>query len=554
MTKLRAVIILATLLGALSPQLARAQQKKAEAAKVTYEDVAKIFGQRCAQCHNSARPRGDLDLSSFEAVLQGGISGKVVVAGKSGDSLLFTAVAHLEEPKMPPNRKIAQSEIDTIKKWIDDGLIERLGKKGATALTNPAAPPRKLDGLGVAEAFTRPTPITALAVSPVVPMAAVAGKKQVVIYDFSIAKVLGGLSFPEGEVFSLRFSPDGKLLMAAGGVGGQSGAVVGFEVGTWKRLFTISDPSEAVLAADLSRDKTMVAFGGPGKTVKVASIPDGKIIHTLRKPTDFVLSVAFSPEGLLVAAGDRFGGLYVWETRSGKEFYTLRGHTKGVTGIAWAADSNSFVTCSEDTTVRRWDMHAGTEVFQWEASEEGLLDIACHPSGTIVTAGRDGQVKIWDRMGILKSKFGPVDDAVLKVAMTNDAKTIFSSDWSGSVRSWPLAGGTPVKFALPLVAKAAPLTVVPVPTPALPVVAIRNPVPAGAATGPVNGQDLPRMEAALKSVEEAAEKMKEEAARNPKNEALTKAYLQLCEAALAMKAEVIKAKASSEIAKTQEKQ
>jgi hypothetical protein len=157
-------------------------------------------------------------------------------------------------------------------------------------------------------------------------------------------------------------------------------------------------------------------------------------------------------------------------------------------------------------------------------------------------------------MGILKSKFGPVDDAVLKVAMTNDAKTIFSSDWSGSVRSWPLAGGTPVKFALPLVAKAAPLTVVPVPTPALPVVAIRNPVPAGAATGPVNGQDLPRMEAALKSVEEAAEKMKEEAARNPKNEALTKAYLQLCEAALAMKAEVIKAKASSEIAKTQEKQ
>ena len=45
--------------------------------------------------------------------------------------------------------------------------------------------------------------------------------------------------------------------------------------------------------------------------------------------------------------------------------------------------------------------------------------------------------------------------------------------------------------------------------------------------------DLDRKRAALKAVEDAAEKLKEEAARNPKNAALAKAYLQLCEAALA---------------------
>ena len=42
----------------------------------------------------------------------------------------------------------------------------------------------------------------------------------------------------------------------------------------------------------------------------------------------------------------------------------------------------------------------------------------------------------------------------------------------------------------------------------------------------------------------AAEKLKDEAARDPANAALAKAYLQLCEAALAMKAEVLAAEAA----------
>jgi hypothetical protein len=55
----------------------------------------------------------------------------------------------------------------------------------------------------------------------------------------------------------------------------------------------------------------------------------------------------------------------------------------------------------------------------------------------------------------------------------------------------------------------------------------------------VSSADLERKRATLKAIEDAAEKMKDEAARNPRNEALAKAYLHLCEAALAMKVEVL---------------
>jgi WD40 repeat protein len=503
-------------------------------------DVKPILRKHCLACHNGERPRGELDLSSYENLLTGGLSGKAVVAKKPEESPLYTMTAHLEDPKMPPNKpKIPQRELDTIRKWIDGGLVEKSGAAVATITPAPS-----VAGLGAATPLARATPVTALAASPVAPLVAVSGKKQVLVYELPAGKLLGAVPFPEGEVHALRFSRDGAILIAGGGVGGQSGTVVGFEVGTWKRLFAVGDETDAVLAADISADKTRVVFGGPGRAVKVVSVPDGKQLHTFRKPTDWVLSVGFSPEGLLVAGGDRFGGLYVWETKSGKEFLTLRGHTKGVTGLAWRADSDALASSSEDGTVRVWDMHSGNEAAKWTAHADGALDIAFHSTGVIATAGRDSRVKMWDAKGKSLADIGPASDVVLKNAISADAKTVVTGDWSGEVRVWPAAGGPGAKLALPIESKPIAAVVVPVAAPAL--IPVSTPVaPARPAASVVNSFDLTRKRAALKAIEDAAEKLKDEAARNPKNQALAKAYLQLCEAALAMKAEVLEAESAT---------
>jgi WD40 repeat protein len=331
----------------------------------------------------------------------------------------------------------------------------------------------------------------------------------------------------------LTFSRDGSVLLAAGGVGGQSGAVVGFDTKSWKRQFTLADETEAVLAADISPDNTRVAFGGPNKLVKVASVPDGKLLHTFRKPTDWVLSVGFSPDGLLVAAGDRFGGLNLWEAKSGKEFYTLRGHTKGVTGIAWRTDADVLLSGSQDGTVRAWDLHTGEEKAKFDAHSGGVQDVSVVGKGTLATAGRDGKVRVWEASGKRTAEFATTDE-VTRVAFTADGKGVLSGDWAGEVRSWPTAGGEGSKLPLPVEKKPTAVAIVAVPNPELPLV---KPVEPAAVA--VSGTDLDRKRATLQAIEVAAEKMKDEAARNPQNAALAKAYLQLCEAALAMKAEVI---------------
>lgn len=497
---------------------------------VTFDDVKPIFKKHCGNCHNAERPRGDLDLSTHAAVMAGGISGKVVAEGKPEGSMLYTLTAHLEDPKMPPNSpKIPQRELDTIKKWIVDGLREKPEGKVAASVA------KAVEGLTAAAPLARNTPVTALAVHPKLPLAAVPGKKQILLLDTAANKVTGAVAFPEGELHALKYSRDGSILLAAGGVGGQSGAVVGFDTKSWKRVFTMADETEAVLAADISPDNTRVVLGGPNKVVKVAGVPDGKVLHTFRKPTDWVLSAGFSPDGLLVAAGDRFGGLYMWETKSGKEFYTLRGHTKGVTGIAWRTDADVLLSSSNDGTVRTWDLHTGEEKAKIDAHAGGVQDVNV-TGGKVVTAGRDGKVRVWDAAGKKLAEFAASDE-VLKVAIAADGKAVLSGDWSGEARAWPTAGGEGVKLPLPVETKPAKVAIVAVPNPELPPAPVVKPAEPAA----VSGADLDRKRATLKSIEEAAERMKDEAARSPQNQALAKAYLQLCEAALAMKAEVIAA-------------
>src|SRR5262249_30849713 len=83
----------------LVPSLGRAQEK------ITYQDhILHLIENNCAKCHNPDKKKGDLDLTSFSALMAGGGSGKIVVAGDPDGSKMNRVVNHLEEPNMPPNK------------------------------------------------------------------------------------------------------------------------------------------------------------------------------------------------------------------------------------------------------------------------------------------------------------------------------------------------------------------------------------------------------------------------------------------------------------------
>ena len=435
----------------------------ADGKKPTYDDdVLPVLKQSCVNCHGNDKQKGGLNLASFSAAMQGGSSGAVVTPGDPDKSRLFTLSAHKEEPKMPPNSaKLDPAKLDTLRLWIEQGARENSGSKtvaparpktdiGLKSVVKgrPEGPPPmpqagklRLDPVVRAR---RPGAVLALAASPWAPLVAVGGQRQVLLYNSDTADLVGVLPFEHGQVNCLKFSRNAKLLLAAGGRGGQSGKAVLFNVETGETVIEVGTESDAILAADVSADQTQIAVGGPSKLVRVYSTQDGSQIREIKKHTDWVTAVEYSPDGVLLATGDRNGGLFVWEAFTGREYFSLRGHTAMITDVSWRDDSNLLASASEDTTIRLWEMENGNQVKGWGAHGGGAAAVRFTHDNKLASTGRDRVTKVWDQNGGLQKQFEPFPDLGLRVAVAHDNARVFGGDWSGQVRGWAVAGGKAV--------------------------------------------------------------------------------------------------------------
>ena len=126
------------------PKKGEKQDKKADAKKDGAKDASEkvdfaaqvwpILEKNCIECHKTAstgsdgkkkRPKGGVTLDSKDGI-EKSKKGKLVVGKKPDDSLLVHSITLPadDEDRMPPAKKgdpLAQTDIDLIKKWIDEG-------------------------------------------------------------------------------------------------------------------------------------------------------------------------------------------------------------------------------------------------------------------------------------------------------------------------------------------------------------------------------------------------------------------------------------------------
>jgi mono/diheme cytochrome c family protein len=133
-TRLQLLVLFATL--ALAPALSAADPgKKPDFTRLPppasgpvdfAKDIQPIFAAHCFKCHGAEKQKGGLRLDLRQGALEGGDSGKVIVAGKSAESKLIHLVAKLDgETQMPPageDRKLlTPDQIGKLRTWIDSG-------------------------------------------------------------------------------------------------------------------------------------------------------------------------------------------------------------------------------------------------------------------------------------------------------------------------------------------------------------------------------------------------------------------------------------------------
>jgi len=178
-------------------------------------EVYPFLKANCLACHNESKPKAGLSLESPQDMLKGGDSGPAIVAGKGGESFLFTTAAHLEDPAMPPANNKSKAEnlkpdqLALLKLWIDQGA------KGDAVSSAAPTSWTLLKG---------PQPIYTAAISADGRFAAAARGQQVHLYDLKLGKLATSLrdpalEFPAADrdlVQTVTFSPDGRTLATGG--------------------------------------------------------------------------------------------------------------------------------------------------------------------------------------------------------------------------------------------------------------------------------------------------------------------------------------------------
>src|SRR5262249_35608649 len=105
----------------LAPESA-ADQAKASPRIDFARDVQPIFAKHCISCHGPKKSRSGLRPDRKADAMKGGDSGRVIVPGKSGDSLLVHLVTGKDDSFMPPDPpRLAPAQVATLRAWIDQG-------------------------------------------------------------------------------------------------------------------------------------------------------------------------------------------------------------------------------------------------------------------------------------------------------------------------------------------------------------------------------------------------------------------------------------------------
>ena len=181
------------------------------------DDIVPVFEQSCNSCHNPDRARGG-PILLCNAILAGGSSGDALPENLRKPAI--PSPARLQEPHMPPRvDKIENSQLMLIKNWIAQGMLPTASGKpmqkkkssfdlalGSVSLGKPEGPPPMPKHLNL-----QPTLVTkrafapsAMASAPWSPLVALAGQKQIILYNTENLSISGILPYEEGFIESLN--------------------------------------------------------------------------------------------------------------------------------------------------------------------------------------------------------------------------------------------------------------------------------------------------------------------------------------------------------------
>lgn len=258
------------------------------------------------------------------------------------------------------------------------------------------------------------------------------------VWDAQTGMTVGTLPGHQGSVLYISFSPDSKRILTAG----KDGTSRVWEVGTWRELAKLTGHSLQVNSAEFSPDGKLILTSGLDGTARVWDATTGSQLYEFLGHESAVNSAIFSRDGrnVFTASGDHTARS--WSLDVPQTVTLLRGHAGVVYSSAFSPDGQRIVTAGGDKQVRVWNVRTG-ELIREIVQPSQALRAVFSPNGTLIaTAGGDGVGRIWDTVtGALAITLASQNTLLHSISISNDGSMVATAAADGAVRIWAVQSG-----------------------------------------------------------------------------------------------------------------
>jgi WD40 repeat protein/serine/threonine protein kinase len=245
---------------------------------------------------------------------------------------------------------------------------------------------------------------------------------------------------------ALCYSPDGKLLVAAGFVFASNGQAIVWDVAARRIRYQIQSNGSGFYSAAFSPDGQTIATGCGDGMLDLWRADTGALRQSLCRPQALPESLAYSPDGTLLLAGKKDGRVAVWDVQGGQIYAQFQAHSGRIWCVAFSPDGQRFATAGKDEAVRIWDLNRLREHVVATDPQFRTFDLAFTPdSQVLATSSGGGPIRLWDlrSFSCARSLTESREYHWPHLAISPDGQTLAAGYLQGIVKLWDMTGTRP---------------------------------------------------------------------------------------------------------------
>jgi WD40 repeat protein len=417
-----------------------------------HRQIRPILQQKCQGCHQPARLKGELLLTSYDGAAKGGVNGPMWLAGKPDESRVIKHLKAIDKHALMPQGEepLPEKQIELFAAWIKQGAKDDTPEQFKRTLVTQGPP-----------TYTQPVAVTALAFSPDGSALAVAGYREVLLHKPDGSGLLGRLVGLSERIESIVFSPDGQTLLVAGGSAGRFGELQfwNWQKQTLQRSFLPS--FDTLYGAAFSTDGQRVSFGCADNSARIIDAKTGKQLLRLDHHLDWVFGSCFTQDGKFLASASRDRTVKLCAVTTGEMIGNMTTldptqPSSSYRSLQRRPGRDECVGGGEDGVPRLFRLEvragaAGNLLRTYEKLQGRIEGLAFSADGSQLAAGGVGGVaRVYNTDDARVIASFQVPSAVFALAFRPDGKQIALAGLDGKVRLYSLPDGKLVPEFIPV--------------------------------------------------------------------------------------------------------